>query len=58
ISPPSRRSLPIRSANPIASQMCVMRSNLFGGLVANLGIGNLKRKHELALLLGKATPLQ
>jgi phenylalanyl-tRNA synthetase beta chain len=36
---------PIRLANPIASQMCVMRSNLFGGLVANLGT-NLKRKQS------------
>ena len=33
----------IRLANPIASQMAVMRSNLFGGLVANL-VTNLKRK--------------
>ncbi|MCP5269417.1 MAG: phenylalanine--tRNA ligase subunit beta [Zoogloeaceae bacterium] len=34
---------PIRLANPIASQMGVMRSSLFGGLVANL-VTNLKRK--------------
>ncbi|MBS1188564.1 MAG: phenylalanine--tRNA ligase subunit beta [Rhodocyclaceae bacterium] len=34
---------PIRLANPIASQMAVMRSNLFGGLVANL-VTNLRRK--------------
>lgn len=33
----------IRLANPIASQMAVMRSNLFGGLIANL-VTNLKRK--------------
>ncbi|MBW7903121.1 MAG: phenylalanine--tRNA ligase subunit beta [Rhodocyclaceae bacterium] len=36
---------PIRLANPIASQMCVMRSTLFGGLVANLAT-NLKRKQN------------
>ncbi len=36
---------PIRLANPIASQMCVMRSTLFGGLVANLST-NLKRKQS------------
>ncbi len=35
----------IRLANPIASQMAVMRSNLFGGLVANL-VTNLKRKQS------------
>ncbi len=34
---------PIRLANPIASQMAVMRSSLIGGLVANL-VTNLKRK--------------
>ena len=34
---------PVRLANPIASQMSVMRSTLFGGLVANLA-NNLKRK--------------
>lgn len=33
----------IRLANPIASQMAVMRSNLFGGLISNL-VTNLKRK--------------
>src|SRR5574343_389851 len=33
----------IRLANPIASQMAVMRSSLFGGLVSNL-VTNLKRK--------------
>ena len=33
----------IRLANPIASQMAVMRSTLFGGLIANL-LTNLKRK--------------
>ena len=36
---------PIRLANPIASQMAVMRTNLFGGLVANLQT-NLKRKQN------------
>jgi phenylalanyl-tRNA synthetase beta chain len=33
----------IRLANPIASQMAVMRSSLFGGLISNL-VTNLKRK--------------
>jgi len=33
----------IRLANPIASQMAVMRSTLFGGLISNL-LTNLKRK--------------
>ncbi|HEX5804584.1 MAG TPA: phenylalanine--tRNA ligase subunit beta [Azospira sp.] len=36
---------PIRLANPIASQMSVMRSTLFGGLVANLAT-NLKRRQN------------
>ncbi|MCX8017674.1 MAG: phenylalanine--tRNA ligase subunit beta, partial [Rhodocyclaceae bacterium] len=36
---------PVRLANPIASQMSVMRSTLIGGLVATL-IGNLKRQTE------------
>ncbi len=36
---------PIRLANPIASQMSVMRSTLIGGLVANV-ITNLKRKQN------------
>jgi len=36
---------PVRLANPIASQMAVMRTNLFGGLVANL-VTNLKRKQS------------
>ncbi|MBV1774159.1 phenylalanine--tRNA ligase subunit beta [Burkholderiaceae bacterium DAT-1] len=36
---------PIRLINPIASQMSVMRSTLFGGLIDNLA-GNLNRKHE------------
>ncbi len=36
---------PIRLANPIASQMAVMRSSLIGGLVSNL-ITNLKRKQS------------
>ncbi len=35
----------IRLANPIASQMAVMRSTLFGGLIANLAT-NLKRKQS------------
>ncbi len=35
----------IRLANPIASQMAVMRSNLFGGLIANL-LTNLRRKQN------------
>lgn len=34
---------PVRLANPIASQLAVMRSTLIGGLVANLST-NLKRK--------------
>ena len=33
----------IRLANPIASQMAVMRSTLFGGLISNL-VTNLRRK--------------
>jgi phenylalanyl-tRNA synthetase beta chain len=36
---------PIRLANPIASQLAVMRSNLFGGLIENLAV-NLKRKQS------------
>jgi len=36
---------PIRLANPIASQMAVMRSTLFGGLISNL-LTNLKRKQN------------
>ena len=36
---------PIRLANPIASQMAVMRSTLFGGLISNL-VTNLKRKQN------------
>jgi phenylalanyl-tRNA synthetase beta chain len=36
---------PIRLANPIASQMAVMRSSLFGGLISNL-VTNLKRKQS------------
>jgi len=36
---------PIRLANPIASQMSVMRSTLIGGLVANV-VTNLKRKQS------------
>ncbi len=35
----------IRLANPIASQMGVMRSTLFGGLISNL-LTNLKRKQS------------
>ena len=38
-------SAPIRLANPIASQMSVMRSTLIGGLVANVAT-NLKRKQN------------
>ena len=38
-------STPIRLANPIASQMSVMRSTLIGGLIANLST-NLKRKQN------------
>ncbi len=38
-------SQPVRLANPIASQMGVMRSSLIGGLVGTL-IGNLKRQAE------------
>lgn len=36
---------PIRLANPIASQMAVMRSSLVGGLISNL-VTNLKRKQS------------
>ncbi|WP_428827602.1 phenylalanine--tRNA ligase subunit beta [Azonexus sp. IMCC34842] len=36
---------PVRLANPIASQMAVMRSTLIGGLISNL-ITNLKRKQS------------
>jgi phenylalanyl-tRNA synthetase beta chain len=36
---------PIRLANPIASQMSVMRSTLVGGLIANV-LTNLKRKQN------------
>jgi phenylalanyl-tRNA synthetase beta chain len=36
---------PIRLANPIASQMSVMRSTLIGGLLANV-VTNLKRKQN------------
>ena len=36
---------PIRLANPIASQMAVMRSTLFGALISNL-VTNLKRKQS------------
>ncbi|NJD25574.1 MAG: phenylalanine--tRNA ligase subunit beta [Betaproteobacteria bacterium] len=35
----------IRLANPIASQMAVMRSTLLGGLISNL-VTNLRRKQE------------
>ena len=35
----------IRLANPIASQMSVLRSTLFGGLISNL-VTNLKRKQS------------
>ena len=43
---------PVRLANPIASQMSVMRSTLFGGLVANLA-NNLKRKQARACACSK-----
>lgn len=38
-------STPIRLANPIASQLCVMRSGLIGGLVNTLTV-NLKRRTQ------------
>lgn len=41
----SGNAAPIRLANPIASQMGVMRSSLIGGLVNTL-VGNLKRQTE------------
>jgi phenylalanyl-tRNA synthetase beta chain len=41
----SANSSQIRLANPIASQMSVMRSSLIGGLVANV-VTNLKRKQN------------
>ncbi|MFZ4538793.1 phenylalanine--tRNA ligase subunit beta [Propionivibrio sp.] len=41
----SANTSPIRLANPIASQMSVMRSSLVGGLVANV-VTNLKRKQN------------
>jgi len=41
----SANAVPIRLANPIASQMSVMRSTLIGGLVANT-VTNLKRKQN------------
>jgi phenylalanyl-tRNA synthetase beta chain len=41
----SANTNPIRLANPIASQMAVMRSSLIGGLIANL-VTNLKRKQS------------
>ena len=41
----AQNTTPIRLANPIASQMSVMRSTLIGGLVANVGT-NLKRKQN------------
>ena len=37
--------MPIRLANPIASQMSVMRTTLIGGLIANVNT-NLKRKQN------------
>lgn len=55
----------IRLANPIASQMAVMRSTLFGGLISNL-VTNLKRKQNRVRLFetgraflrnGAATPV-
>jgi phenylalanyl-tRNA synthetase beta chain len=41
----SGNAMPITLANPIASQMGVMRSTLFGGLIDNLRF-NLNRKQE------------
>ncbi len=41
----SANTAPIRLANPIASQMSVMRSSLIGGLIANV-VTNLKRKQS------------
>jgi len=41
----SANTSPIRLANPIASQMSVMRSSLIGGMIANV-ITNLKRKQN------------
>lgn len=41
----SGNAVPVRLANPIASQMGVMRSSLIGGLVGALA-GNLKRQAE------------
>ena len=41
----ARNDTPIKLANPIASQMSVMRSTLLGGLVANVST-NLKRKQN------------
>ena len=41
----SANTSPIRLANPIASQMSVMRSSLIGGLIANV-VTNLKRKQS------------
>ncbi|MDR2452536.1 MAG: phenylalanine--tRNA ligase subunit beta [Candidatus Accumulibacter sp.] len=42
---PATRASPIRLANPIASQMSVMRSTLIGGLIANVAT-NLKRRQN------------
>ena len=41
----SANTAPIHLANPIASQMSVMRSSLIGGLIANV-VTNLKRKQS------------
>ncbi|MDR0735307.1 MAG: phenylalanine--tRNA ligase subunit beta [Zoogloeaceae bacterium] len=38
-------ALPVRLANPIASQLAVLRSSLLGGLIDNL-VTNLKRKQS------------
>lgn len=48
---------PIRLINPIASQMSVMRSTLFGGLVSTLS-ANLNRKQERVRLFEVARVFQ
>lgn len=40
---------PIRLANPIASQMCVMRSTLLGGLVGALALNQRRRANRVRL---------
>ncbi|QBC42837.1 phenylalanine--tRNA ligase subunit beta [Iodobacter fluviatilis] len=46
-------STPIKLQNPISSQMSVMRSSLFGGLISALQ-GNIKRKQERVRLFEMA----